>query len=263
MVTRGSGTDTGAGAGGDAGGGTDANASSAVAPSDAPPLLRDADGLYLESGGMRLRADFSHLLPRLSPHALNRELLVRAARMRDVEHPHAVDATAGLGDDALLLAAAGFTVTLFERNPTIAALLADALERAARTGELADVVGRMRLIEGDSVRGMAQLDERPHVVLLDPMFPERRKGAASRKKAQLLQGLEVPCEDEAALLGAAIDAGPRKVVVKRPLKGPRLAGMRPSYVLRGTTIRYDCLVLPENTSSARVTSRGRTHTGAK
>jgi len=210
-------------------------------------LLRDEKGLYLAGDGMALRADLAHMLPRLRPDRLSRELLVRAARLHGVEHPRAVDATAGLGDDTLLLAAAGFEVTLFERNATIAALLADALERAATDDTLGPIVARMHLVEGDSIQGMegmAALEEQPDVVLLDPMFPQKQKSAASRKKAQLLQSLEEPCADEQALLDAAIAAGPRKVVVKRPLKGACLANMKPSYDLRGKAIRYDVLVLP-------------------
>ena len=42
---------------------------------------------------------------------------------------------------------------------------------------------------------------------------------------------------------AAISAHPRKIVVKRPLKGPWLAGRKPHYSLKGKAIRYDCFVL--------------------
>ena len=63
------------------------------------------------------------------------------------------------------------------------------------------------------------------------------------KKLQLLQVLERPCADEEALLQAAIDAQPAKIVVKRPLKGPYLAGRRPSYSLTGKAIRYDVIAL--------------------
>ena len=59
----------------------------------------------------------------------------------------------------------------------------------------------------------------------------------------LLQKLERPCEDEAALLEAACSALPRKIVVKRPAKGPYLAGRKPSYSLAGKAVRYDCIVL--------------------
>ena len=193
---------------------------------------------------MVLRADFSALLPRLRPDRLGRELLVRAARVRGVEAPTAVDATAGLGEDSLLLAAAGFTVTMFEKDPVIAALLRDALERAAANPELAPVAARMTLVEGDSVAGLRDLGFSPDVVFLDPMFPERTKSAAVKKKFQLLHHLERPCDNEAELLGAALTAHPRKVVIKRPPRGPLLAGAKPSSPVAGKAVRYDVIVPP-------------------
>ena len=209
-------------------------------------LRRDAEGLALVGDGMVLRADFVRLLPRLRPDRLGRELLVRAARVRGVEAPSAVDATAGLGEDALLLAAAGFVVTMFEKDPVIAALLRDALERAARVPELAPVAERMTLVEGDSVAGLRCLGFSPDVVFLDPMFPERTKSAAVKKKFQLLHHLERPCDHEEELVEAALAARPRKVVIKRPPKGPLLAGARPSYQVSGKAVRYDVLVPPRD-----------------
>ena len=89
------------------------------------------DGLSLMRDGMELRPDFAEMLPRIKQGALQREMLVKAARVKGVEAPRAVDATAGLGEDSLLLAAAGFTVTLCEADPVIAALLEHALARAS------------------------------------------------------------------------------------------------------------------------------------
>ena len=221
---------------------------------------REKDGaLELAGDGMGLAADLAQLLPRLQPDRLGRELLVRAARVRGVGRPTAVDATAGLGEDSLLLAAAGFEVTLYERDPVIAALLADALERASNEPQLTGIVARMRLVEGDSVAGlraMGERGERPDVVFLDPMFPERRKSAAVKKKFQLLHRLERPCDDEAELLGAALAAHPRKVVVKRPPKGPFLAGARPSHQLAGKAVRYDVIVPPPGRAASNAIPAG-------
>lgn len=205
-------------------------------------LVRSHEGLALSDGVMSIRGDLARMLPRLKPGVLQREMLVKAARVKGVDAPLAVDATAGLGDDSLLLATAGFRVLLFERNPVIAALLADALERAAGHPELAGIVARMQLVNDDSVARLPHLEEQPDVVLLDPMFPAKHGDARAKKKLQMLQKLEQPCEDEAAILEAAFAANPRKIVVKRPLKGPFLAGRKPSYTLTGKTIRYDCHV---------------------
>ena len=207
-------------------------------------LRQGEDGLELVGNGMVLRADFMRLLPRLRPDRLGRELLVRAARVRGVASPTVVDATAGLGEDSLLLAAAGFSVTMFEKDPVIASLLRDALERASNEPQLTKVVSRMRLVERDSVVGLRELGFAPDVVFLDPMFPERTKSAAVKKKFQLLHLLERPCDNERELLEAALAAHPRKVVVKRPPKGPALAGARPSHSLAGKAVRYDVIAPP-------------------
>jgi 16S rRNA (guanine1516-N2)-methyltransferase len=76
------------------------------------------------------------------------------------------------------------------------------------------------------------------------MFPARTKSAAVKKKLQVIQLLERPCDDEAQLVEAALGARPRKVVIKRPIKGPHLAGLKPSYSLTGKAVRYDVLVPP-------------------
>lgn len=211
---------------------------------DGLSLVRREGGLTLAGDGMELTADFSGMVPRIKQGRLQRELLVRAAKVKGVERPVAVDATAGFGEDSLLLAAAGFEVHLYERNPVIAALLRDALERAAETPELAQAVSRMALVEGDSVEALAALPFRPDVVYLDPMFPARTKSAAVKKKFQLIHHLEQPCENPDELVRAALAARPRKVVIKRPPKGPYLADVKPSYALAGKAVRYDVLVPP-------------------
>ena len=207
-------------------------------------LIEGPDGLALTDGTMTVRGDFSRMVTRLRAGNLNREMLVKAAKTKHVgsEPLKAIDATAGLGDDSLLLAAAGFEITMFERNPIIAALLRDALERAARIPELADAASRMTLVEKDSERALADLGFEPAIVLLDPMFPAKHKDSAAKKKLQMLQKLESPCDDEQALIEAAFAARPRKVIVKRPIKGPHLAGRKPSYALAGKAIRFDVYV---------------------
>lgn len=216
-------------------------------------LVRTPEGLTLTDGHMELRADFARMLPRLKRGRLQQELLVKAARAKGIEQPWAIDATAGFGEDSLLLAAAGFTVDLYEQDCVIAALLQDALDRAKDDPALADAVARMCLHAGeDSVAGLHQtaalVDQgelaAPDVVYLDPMFPERTKSAAVKKKFQLLHHLEQPCADEQTLVEAALVVHPRKVVIKRPVKGPLLAGVKPSHQLSGKAVRYDVLVPP-------------------
>ena len=214
----------------------------AVAPG--VELVCRPEGLTLVGDGMELRCDLTAMLPRVKAHRLGQELLVKAAKVKGVAAPMAVDCTAGFGEDSFLLAAAGFTVTLFEKDQVIAALLADALERAAANEALAPIAARMTLVPGDSIAGLAELDFSPDVVYLDPMFPARTKSAAVKKKFQLLHHLEAPCDDEEELLAAALATRPRKVVIKRPVKGALLAGVKPSYSVAGKAVRYDCIVPP-------------------
>ena len=131
---------------------------------------------------------------------------------------------------------------MYESDPTVAALVRDALNRAQANPNLADIACRMELFEEDSIEAMSHLGDTPDVIYLDPMFPERRKSAAVKKKFQLIHHLEAPCQNEGALLAAAISAGPRKVVVKRPAKGPHLAGVKPSHSLAGKAVRYDVII---------------------
>ncbi len=220
------------------------------APGDEGPgtsLLVDESGLWLCGDGLRTQGDFTRLIPRLRPRALARELLVKAARVKGVERPRAIDATAGLGEDSLLLAATGFEVELYERDPVICELLRDALLRAESQAGLAPFVAHMHLHEGDSaaaLRALAMGGVRPDVVFLDPMFPARQKSALVKKKFQLIHRIEAPASDEDELLAAALAARPRKVVIKRPPKGPFLAGRKPGHSVVGKAVRYDVIVPP-------------------
>lgn len=206
-------------------------------------LVFSDQGLCLTDGKLQIMADFREMLPRLKQSNLQREMLVKAARIKGQNMPQTlVDATAGFGEDSLILAAAGFQVRLYEFNEIIAALLQDCMERAKEIPELKDVVSRMELVCGDSVQGMKELSYKPDIILLDPMFPARQKSALIKKKFQLIQRLESPCSTENELLEAAEIAEPRRIVIKRPLKGPYLADRKPSYSLEGKAIRYDCMV---------------------
>lgn len=206
-----------------------------------------SNGLFLINKNMILHGDFTKNIKRLITGKIQSELLIKAAKIKGKkENLIAVDATAGLGEDSLLLATAGFKVYLYENNPIIALLLKDTIERAKKVSELEEIVCRMEVIEADSIKAMQELDSKPDVVLLDPMFPERKKSALVKKKFQLLHFIESPCTDEEEMLEAAILAKPHKIVIKRPLKGEWLANRKPDYSLKGKSIRYDCIVLNSN-----------------
>lgn len=205
-------------------------------------ILFHAKGVSLTGYGLSYQGDFENMLHRVTNGRLQHEMLVRAAKS-DKPGRKAIDATAGMGEDAFLLAAQGYEVTLFEQNPVIAVLLKDALRRAKKHPVLKDIASRMNLVQNNSVEGMSKLLDPVDVIYLDPMFPARQKSSLINKKLQLIQKLEPPCSEETDLFDAAISASPSKIIVKRPLKSEFLAGRKPSYTLNGKAIRYDCYTL--------------------
>lgn len=150
--------------------------------------------------------------------------------------PVAIDATAGFGGDTLALAARGYRVFAIERSAPVAALLADGLDRAAREGS--EIVRRIELHAGDARTLISQLPA-ADLLLLDPMFPTRDRSALPAKQLRALRALAGDDDDAAELLGVARSAALRRVIVKRPRRGPLLPGPPPSGSVSGTTIRYD------------------------
>lgn len=203
----------------------------------------DSKGVSLSGFGLTYQGDFAEtMMHRVTNGRLQHEMLVKAASS-EKEGRKAIDATAGMGEDAFLLAAQGYEVTLYEQNPVVAALLKDAIRRAKKNQILKDIAGRMKVVEADSVECMSKLLDPVDVIYLDPMFPARQKSSLINKKLQLIQKLEPPCSEETDLFDAELKVGPSRIIVKRPLKSEYLAGREPSYTLKGKAIRYDCYVL--------------------
>ncbi|WP_323751249.1 class I SAM-dependent methyltransferase [Marinobacter sp.] len=169
------------------------------------------------------------------------QLVARAVGLQKTKAElHVLDATAGLGQDAFVLAGLGCKVTLFERNPVIHALLADGLARAALNAECASVIQRMTLLTGNSVDWLRQAGEEvADVVYLDPMFPHRDKSALVKKEMQVFRQVVGDDDDSAQLLEAALAAARYRVVVKRPRKAPSVEGLEPAAQVEGKSSRYD------------------------
>ncbi|HKI73241.1 MAG TPA: class I SAM-dependent methyltransferase [Pseudomonadales bacterium] len=166
-----------------------------------------------------------------------RELLARAAKAKP--GVSVLDATAGLGIDSFILASRGCMVQMVERSATLHLMLEDALLRASQDRTTADIAGRMTLVRGDAHYVMAHLDSPPDVIVIDPMFPPRRKSAAVRGELQLLQEFLGKDEHARSLVVAARNTGAARIVVKRPLTGGDLAGLTPSHSVRGRASRWD------------------------
>lgn len=170
------------------------------------------------------------------------QALPRAVGMAKGATPSIVDATAGMGRDAFLLASLGATVTLIERNRAVHDALAGAMARARDfSPELAAIISRMTLLHGDSRALLAGLS--PEVVLVDPMHPPRGKSALVKKEMRILRGLVGDDPDQRELIDAALRSARQRVVLKWPLRAAPIPGLRkPSHQIAGKTIRYDVFV---------------------
>ena len=178
------------------------------------------------------------------------QMIAKAVGIQPGVRPLLLDATAGLGRDAFILAELGCTVTMIERQPVIAALLEDGLQRALGDPAVAEIIAAMRLLGGDAIALMrAWTAEPPQVVYLDPMFPHRDKSALVKKEMRLFRPLVGDDDDAPALLEAALELATHRVVVKRSRKAPAIAGSAPGYVLEGKSSRFD--IYPKKSLKAK------------
>ena len=156
------------------------------------------------------------------------------------------DATGGLLGDAWLLALAGLEVTAFERCPAVARLARDGLSRAARDPRVdAAALARLRFVEADAI---AALGERSFdAVLVDPMFPPKRKASAlPRKDVRLLRAVAGGDADAAKLFLAATRAARLRTCVKRADDSPPIDGAgEPDLAFGGRTSRVDVYLARE------------------
>jgi 16S rRNA (guanine1516-N2)-methyltransferase len=170
--------------------------------------------------------------------------IAKAVGLKAGANPTVVDATAGLGRDAFVLASLGCKVTMIERSPVVAALLADGLVRAAQDPYIgAWVSERMQLIQGPAAEQLLALSERPEVVYLDPMFPHKQKSALVKKEMRVFQSLVGADLDADALLPAALKMAQRRVVVKRPSYAGWLDENKPSMAIETKNNRFDVYVM--------------------
>ncbi|HEC20335.1 MAG TPA: hypothetical protein ENI97_13475 [Gammaproteobacteria bacterium] len=171
------------------------------------------------------------------------QALPRALGLKQGVNPSVVDATAGLGRDAFVLASLGARVTMIERSPILAALLEDGLRRLAAEPELTDIArSHLQLVQDNAIdwlQRQAKTDERPEVVYLDPMYPQRSKSALVKKEMRALRALVGDDEDAGVLLQAARHSAAKRVVVKRPKGAPFLAGEKPNGNVQSKNTRYD------------------------
>jgi len=168
------------------------------------------------------------------------EAVAKAVGIKGSYLPDVVDATAGLGRDAFVLAALGCRVRMIERNPVVAALLDDGLTRGYRDAEIGVwLQPRLTLLHGSSLTALDTIAPRPQVVYLDPMFPHRQKSALVKMEMRVFQGLVGADEDADGLLEPARRLATKRIVVKRPDYAPPMADIAAQAAVVTKSHRFD------------------------
>lgn len=197
-------------------------------------LFLTADHLALKSPPFALMfADFQYDTWKRRKEEGRRQGLIKACKPQ--HGIKIIDATAGWGRDAAILASFGAEVIMLERHPLMAALLRDAL---GRQSELDKQQLKLSLFEGHACSFLANLapEEFPDVIYIDPMHPERSKSALVKKEMQVLQQL-MGADAEANQLISMAKERAKRVVVKWPQKSEPLLPADAS--IQGKTVRFD------------------------
>ena len=165
--------------------------------------------------------------------------LAKAVGMKFNKNRTIVDATAGLGYDAFILASLGANVTLIERSKTMYNLLQEALTEAQNFGgDISAIIKRMDLIYGDSKDILPKL--KPEVILIDTMYKERKKSALVKNNMRLVREIVGSDPDYLELIDVALNQASNRVVIKLPRYSDENNNYKPySHQILGKSIRYD------------------------
>ena len=153
-----------------------------------------------------------------------------------------IDATAGLGYDAFILASLGANVTLIERSEKIYDLLKAAISEAQLYGgEISKIVNRMNLLFGDSKDILPNIA--PEVILIDTMYKDRKKSALVKNDMRLVREVVGSDSDHVELINVALNNASKRVVIKQPRYAETLDNIKGcSHQILGKTIRYDVYI---------------------
>ena len=168
--------------------------------------------------------------------------LAKAVGMKSNKNRTIIDATAGLGYDAFILASLGANVTLIERSEKIHGLLKDGISEAMfYGGEISKIVDRMNLLFGDSIDILPSLS--PEVVLIDTMYKDRKKSALVKNNMRLVREVVGSDPDYIDLINVALNCASKRVVIKQPRYAEPLKDIKAcSHQILGKTIRYDVYI---------------------
>lgn len=232
----------------------------------APLLIIDDKGeLSLLIDGISVAPNWAKLQRRIVSAGRKSELLLQAAKL--TADKRALDATAGFGHDSLILASTGAQVTMLEQQPLLALLLLVEQQKMASESNWQKLMARLTIVNSTAEAYLASSAAQAanyDTIYLDPMFPDDSygssttgKGAKVGKNMQALHGLVAPPTSEAetklfelaqsAITNSAkqdsvetgIENSSRRLIVKRPISAPHLAGHSPDESWQNEVVRFD------------------------
>jgi len=168
------------------------------------------------------------------------EAIGKAIGIKKGNRPNVVDATAGWGRDAFVLATLGCRVHMIERSKVIATLLEDGLRRAEQDEKIGPLIKeKISLTFGESHQELRNIPFEPEVIYLDPMFPYKEKSALVKKEMRMLQEVVGQDDDADELLTVSLTIATKRVVVKRPTYADFLAKVKPQTSIKTKKHRFD------------------------
>lgn len=170
-----------------------------------------------------------------------RQAIARAIGIKPNKTINVIDATAGLGQDAFIMASCGANITLIERNNTIYQLLNDGLKRGKKDPAISSIIKKIILYQGDSIDIIPKISKKMSidVIYLDPMFPEKSNTALPKKELIALRNIVKGDLDEDQLFDTALKNALFRVVVKRAKLSPYIKNMKPNHSYIGKANRFD------------------------
>jgi len=174
------------------------------------------------------------------------EAISKAVGIKKGHRPNVVDATAGWGRDAFVLATMGCRVHMIERSEVIAKLLEDGLRRSEQDEKIGVLIkDKLSLTYGESRQELLHTPFEPEVIYLDPMFPHKDKSALVKKDMRMLQEVVGQDKDADVLLKLALTIATNRVVVKRPSYANFLAEIKPQTSIKTKNHRFDIYLTPQ------------------
>ena len=220
-------------------------------------LLDNKNQLSLLVDGLSVAPEWDKLQRRVVSAGRKSELLLQAAKI--TADSQVIDATAGFGQDSLILASSGAQVIMLEQQPIMALLLLAEQQRMSQEPNWQKLMSRLTIVNTDALAffnsKLTTIDSNSiDVIYLDPMFPEDSyqdrktgKGAKVNKQMQALHQLAAPptIAQEQQLLQSAQhliknnkqQSG--RVIVKRPVQAPLFANQAATESWHNAALRFD------------------------